>query len=183
MSEHHHILRLISEGNQLSFRQLYDLYNKLVYNTAMSFVPDVTTAEEITQDVFTKIYRRAGSFSGNSTVKTWIYRITVNTVLNQIKKNNRIRSMHLENAEEIEFNHPGILLENKESAITLQLAIGSLPESQRTAFVLSFIEDLPRQEVADIMGTSLKASESLLQRAKGNLRKRLEKLYPNRRKK
>ncbi len=149
----------------------------------MSFVPDVSTAEEITQDVFTKIYRSAGSFKGNSTVKTWIYRITVNTALNQIKKNNKVRSIRLENAVEIEFNHPGILLENKESAITLQLAIRSLPESQRTAFVLSFIEDLPRQEVADIMGASLKATESLLQRAKGNLRKSLEKLYPNRRKK
>jgi RNA polymerase sigma-70 factor (ECF subfamily) len=174
---------LVSEGNQLSFRQLYDLYNKLVYNTAMSFVPDVSTAEEITQDVFTKIYRSAGSFNGKSSVKTWIYRITVNTALNQIKKNNRVRSLHLEYDLEIEFNHPGILLENKESANTLQLAIGSLPESQRTAFVLSFIEDLPRQEVANIMGTSLKANESLLQRAKGNLRKKLEKLYPNRRKK
>ncbi|MGK0314678.1 MAG: RNA polymerase sigma factor (sigma-70 family) [Saprospiraceae bacterium] len=183
MTEHHHILRLVSEGNQLSFRQLYDLYSKLVYNTAMSFVPDICSAEEITQDVFTKIYRKSGSFSGNSTVKTWIYRITVNTALNQIKKNNRVRSLNLDKSREIEFNHPGVLLENKEDAITLQLTISSLPESQRTAFVLSYIEDLPRLEVANIMGVSLKATESLLQRAKGNLRGKLNKLYPHRRKK
>jgi len=181
--EHHHILKLVSEGNQISFRQLYDHYNRLVYNTAMSFVTDVSSAEEITQDVFTKIYRKAGSFSGNSTVKTWIYRITVNTALNHIKKNNRVRFLNHDNSREIEFNHPGILLENKENAIILQRAISSLPESQRTAFVLSYIEDLPRLEVANIMGVSLKATESLLQRAKGNLRGKLNKLYPHRRKK
>ena len=149
----------------------------------MSFIPNVSSAEEITQDVFTKIYRKAGSFKGGSTVKTWIYRITVNTALNQIKKNNKVRSIHPENLEIVDFNHPGILLENKEDAITLQLAIRSLPESQRTAFVLSYIEDLPRLEVASIMDISLKATESLLQRAKGNLRIKLEKLYPHRRKK
>ncbi|MBT8229190.1 MAG: RNA polymerase sigma factor, partial [Bacteroidia bacterium] len=61
-------------------------------------------------------------------------------------------------------------------------AIGTLLESQKTAFILSFVEELPRQEVADIMETSLKAVESLLQRAKKNLRVKLEKDYPNRRK-
>jgi|TARA_R110000737_G_scaffold350070_2_gene387989 RNA polymerase sigma factor (sigma-70 family) len=183
LSEQHHILRLIAEGNQLSFRQLYDLYNKLVYNTALSFVPNVSSAEEITQDVFTKIYRKAGSFKGGSTVKTWIFRITVNTALNQIKKNKKARTINLETCEKIDFDHPGILLENREDAVTLQRAIGSLPETQRTAFVLCYIEDLPRLEAASIMGVSLKAIESLLQRAKGNLRKKLEKLYPHRRKK
>ncbi|MEZ4850473.1 MAG: sigma factor-like helix-turn-helix DNA-binding protein [Bacteroidia bacterium] len=57
-----------------------------------------------------------------------------------------------------------------------------LPDSQKTAFILSYIEDLPRQEVANIMEISLKAVESLLQRAKKNMRSELEKLYPHRRK-
>lgn len=57
-----------------------------------------------------------------------------------------------------------------------------LPDNQKTAFILSFIEELPRQEVADIMETSLKAVESLLQRAKTNMRLKLEKIYPHRRK-
>jgi len=57
-----------------------------------------------------------------------------------------------------------------------------LPDNQKTAFILSYIENLPRQEVATIMDTTLKAVESLLQRAKANLRKELKKLYPHRRK-
>lgn len=177
------MLQLISEGNELSFRRLYDYYSEMVYNTAMGFVGDVKYAEEITQDVFTKAYRNAGSFKGNSSVKTWLYRITVNTSLNQINKNKRHRYSGLEDIEKIEYDHPGILLENKENAKTLQLAINALAETQKTAFVLSFVEGLPRQEVADIMETSLKAVESLLQRAKGNLRTKLEKMYPYRRKK
>lgn len=154
----------------------------MVYNTAMGFVGDVTYAEEVTQDVFTKAYRKAGTFKGNSTVKTWLYRITVNTSLNQVKKNNRLRFTEIEDIGKIEYNHPGILLENKENAETLQLAINSLPETQKTAFVLGFIEDIPRQEIADIMETSLKAVESLLQRAKANLRLKLGEMYPHRRK-
>ena len=149
----------------------------------MSFVSDVSSAEEITQDVFMKVHRSAGSFKGNSSVKTCIYRITVNTALNQIKKNKKVRSLNLEVFEKVEFDHPGILLEKKEDAVALHHVINKLPESQRTAFVLSFMDDLPRQEVADIMETSLKAVESLLQRAKGSLRKNLGDLYPNRRKK
>lgn len=154
----------------------------MVYNTALSFVGDTAYAEEVTQDVFTKAYRKAGTFKGNSTVKTWLYRITVNTSLTKVKKNKKTRFTEMEDLEKIEYDHPGVLLENKENAATLQLAINSLPESQKAAFVLGFIEDIPRQEIADIMETSLKAVESLLQRAKANLRLKLGEIYPHRKK-
>ena len=74
------------------------------------------------------------------------------------------------------------LPQNKENAIALYQAMECLPANQKTAFILSFIEELPRQEVADIMEISLKAVESLLQRAKSNMRSELEKIYPHRRK-
>ena len=79
------------------------------------------------------------------------------------------------------FDHPGVVLEQKEKARTLFKAIESLPEQQKTAFILSFLEELPRQKVAEIMQVSLKAVESLLQRGKGNLRLRLEDFYEGRR--
>ena len=84
----------------------------------------------------------------------------------------------LTTSQPIEFEHPGVLLENKENAAALYKAMDCLPNNQKTAFILSYIEDLPRKEVADIMETSLKAVESLLQRAKKNMRKELEKNYP-----
>lgn len=140
----------------------------------------VEDAEEITQDVFSAIYTQAHTFKGNAKVSTWIYRIAVNKALNQIqKRNKRPKSdMEIQAYHRIDFQHPGVLLENQEKSKYLFAAIDTLNENQKTAFILSFIEDLPRQEVADIMKTSLKSVESLLQRAKANLKKKLIGMYP-----
>ncbi|MCB0633508.1 MAG: RNA polymerase sigma factor [Saprospiraceae bacterium] len=185
MSQEIQLLRAIAEGDRRAFRELYALYNRKVYNTALSYAQKETDAEEITQDVFTKIFRHAASFKGASSVSTWVYRITVNTCLNYIKKKKRMAFLTFGSTIDHppDFDHPGILLEKKENAAILFKAIDTLPDNQKTAFILSFVEELPRQEVADIMELSLKAVESLLQRAKNNLRIKLEKQYPNRRKK
>lgn len=151
---------------------------------ALSYVQEQQAAEEITQDVFTNIFKKAVTFKGQSAVRTWIYRITVNTSLNFIKKKKRTDWQGLDavNKEGHDFVHPGVILENKENATLLYQVIETLPDQQKTAFILSFIEELPRQEVAEIMETSLKAVESLLQRAKKKLRDQLLEYYPNRRK-
>jgi len=113
-----------------------------------------------------------------------VYRISINTSLSCIQKRKKNSFLKFKDTqiEYPNFEHPGVLLENKENAATLFKAIDTLTHNQKTAFLLSFIEELPRQEVADIMEISLKATESLLQRAKANLRKKLENIYPNRRK-
>ena len=123
-------------------------------------------------------------FKGQSAVKTWIYRIAINATLNYLKKQQRftVFKSTFSRTKSVEFNHPGVLLENKENAARLYQVIDGLPDSQKTAFILSYIEDLPRKEVAHIMETSLKAVESLLHRAKRDMRIELEKIYPHRRK-
>ncbi|MFK7809210.1 MAG: RNA polymerase sigma factor [Saprospiraceae bacterium] len=185
LNQDHEILKAVAEGDRKAFQQLYTLFSEKVYNTALSYAQNIHNAEEITQDVFTSIFNNAGKFKGNSAVGTWIYRIAVNTSLNHLKKKKRFSFLAFGETEKEtpDFEHPGILLENKEKAKMLFKVIETLPDSQKTAFILSFVEELPRQEVADIMEISLKAVESLLQRAKLNLRKKLEKQYPNRRKK
>ncbi len=179
-----HLLQSIANGDKTAFRQLYELFSEKVYNAAISYSQNEEDAEEITQDVFTKVFRNAAKFEGKSAVGTWIYRITVNTSLNYLKKKNRFSFLQFGEVktDKPDFEHPGILLEKREAAKTLFKVIDTLPTNQKTAFILSFVEELPRQEVADIMEISLKAVESLLQRAKKNLRDRLENLYPNRRK-
>lgn len=146
----------------------------------MGYLHNVEEAEEITQDVFLTIFTKADTFKGNSKVSTWIYRITINKALNQLEKRKRqpkadreIQEYHL-----LDFQHPGVLLENKEHARYLFTAINSLIEAQKTVFILSYVEGLPRQEVANIMNTTLKSVESLLQRAKSNLKKKIIPLYP-----
>lgn len=178
------IIKAIASDDQNAFRILYAKFGEKVYNTALSYIQNEHDAEEITQDVFTNIFRNAAKFQGNSSLSTWIYRITVNASLNAIKSRKRTISAAFDSEIKnlSDFEHPGILLENKENASALFKVIDSLPESQKTAFILSYIEELPQQEVADIMDTSLKAVESLLQRSKANLREKLKNLFPHRRK-
>ncbi len=178
------IKRAIEEGDEQAFAMLYERYSERVYNTALSFTKNEEEAEEITQETFVKVYKKVLTFRMESSLNTWIYRIAVNTSLNYLKKRKRFLFFKnsLSPTQTIDFEHPGVLLENKENAAALYKVLDRLPTNQKTAFILSYIEELPRQEVADIMETSLKAVESLLQRAKRNMRSELEKLYPNRRK-
>lgn len=127
-----------------------------------------------------KIFQKAYTFKGDSQVGTWIYRITVNASLNQIKK----KKFHFFNFDDksvevlSDFSHPGVLFENKEKSKILFNFIKALPDNQKTALILAFVEDLPRQEIAVIMEISLKSVEGLLQRAKENLRKKIISDYP-----
>ncbi|OJJ19371.1 RNA polymerase subunit sigma-70 [marine bacterium AO1-C] len=179
------LIQLIANQDRNAFQQLYEMFSEKVYNVAISYVKNETDAEEITQDVFVRIYQNAHKFKGDAAVSTWIYRITVNVSLNFLKKRKRTSLFKLGNQtiEQPDFEHPGVLLENQEKAKLLFKVIDTLADAQKTAFILSFVEELPRQEVANIMEVSLKAVESLLQRAKKNLRNKLEKLYPDQRKK
>lgn len=185
MLDKQEIITALLNGDQKAFKVLYDLFADKVYNTALSYAQNEQDAEEITQDVFTSVFRNISRFKGNSSIDTWIYRITVNTSLNLLKKRKRFSWLKFGDTVEkqTDFVHPGVLMENKEHAQTLFKAIERLPDKQKTAFILSFVEELPRQEVADIMEVSLKAVESLLQRGKKSLRGQLEKWYPQRRKK
>jgi len=178
------ILKSISNGDKKAFQILYNSFCNKIYNTSLSYLQNKQDAEEVMQDVFIKIYQKAATFKGESSVSTWIYKITVNTSLNFLKRKKRFSFFRISETEinKHDFEHPGILLENKEKAKILFNAIDTLSNNQKTAFILSFIEGLPRQEVANIMEISLKATESLLQRAKKNLREKLNIWYYNERK-
>ena len=184
LSTHKNIISRVAKGNKKAFAELYELFCVRVYNTALSYLKNEHYAEEITQEVFVTLFRNASKFRGDAKVSTWIYRITVNTSLNYIKRKKRFSLFNSEHSwdDMVDFDHPGVLMEKKEEARILFKVIDILPKNQKTAFILSFVEELPRQEVADIMGLSLKAVESLLQRAKKKLRAELTKLYPRRRK-
>ncbi len=144
--------------------------------------------------MFVEIHRSASKFEGKSSESTWIYQITISKCLDFIRYKKRKKRFAIiqrlfnpdsdEPAMELpDFNHPGVQAEKKENARILFKCIQLLPDTQKTAFILSYVEELPRQEVADIMKVSLKSVESLLQRAKASLRRQLEEFYPDRRKK
>ena len=177
------LIDAIIDGNRQAYSELYDIFSDRGYNMALTYTKSHQEAEEITQDVFVKIFQNVTKFEQKSALSTWVYRITINTSLNYIRKKKRFSFLQLftdKTPDQPDFEHPGVLLENKENAKALYRVMDTLPDTQKTAFILSYIEELPRKEVAQIMEISLKAVESLLQRAKKNMRKKLEKQYPNR---
>lgn len=177
---------------QAHFQDLYNQYHILVYNVALNYLQNIEDAEEITQDVFVKVHQSLDKFDGKSSIKTWIYRITINQCLDYLKhKKSKKRFFIFGNKSQNEqeyanlshFEHPGILLENKEQAAILYSVINELPENQKTAFILSKIDGLPNPEVSEIMQLSLSSVESLLFRAKTALREKLAKKFEAHRKK
>lgn len=160
-----------------SFDELYTSYADLVYNLCLQYVPNAAVAEELTQDVFMKVYKQASRFKGASSPKTWIYRIAINHCLDHLKAQKRQkrfgRHVGIEEVPLATLDHPGVALEDKEALARLFTHIHTLPDRQRTALLLKAVEGLPQQEIADIMELSVKAVESLLSRAKSALRKKI----------
>jgi len=178
-------LNTINENN---FRQLFDTNNKKVFNISLNIVQNIEDAEDITQEVFIEVYRSFPEFNEKSNASTWIYRIAVNKSLDFLRAKKRKKRFALitqlfngETGKQLHevsnFDHPGTIMENKECSLILFMAIDHLAENQKTAFILSRIEGFSQKETAQIMDISEKAVESLLQRAKENLKKLLENVY------
>ncbi|WPR72844.1 RNA polymerase sigma factor [Flavobacterium sp. NG2] len=174
------------------FQEIYHQHKSLVYNVALSYVQNIEDAEEITQDVFIQLFQSIDTFKQQSTLKTWIYRITINKSLDFLKHKKSQKRFFIfgkrsENENEIQnisnFEHPGILLENKEKSKLLFDVINELGENQKTAFILSKIDGLSNPEISVIMELSISSVESLLFRAKDNLKKKLGNKFDEYRKK
>jgi RNA polymerase sigma-70 factor (ECF subfamily) len=155
----------------------------MVYNLCLNYLQNAQDAEEITQDVFLKVHAKLGGFKAESELKTWIYRIAVNQCLDFLKAKKRtkrfgfILSIGKEVAEDAvpfaTFNHPGVQLEHREETERIFTCINQLPERQKTALLLKSMEQLSQKEVAHVMNLSEKSVESLLSRAKANLKNAL----------
>ncbi|MEK6155594.1 RNA polymerase sigma factor [Flavobacteriaceae bacterium 3-367] len=179
----------LRQGDQRAYLQLLEAYQQKVFNTCISFVPNAADAEDIAQEVFIEVFNSVSKFKGDAKLSTWIYRISVNKSLEFIRKKKakkRFGFMQSILGNDIpidrrsyftEFDHPGILLENKEKNEILFRAIHSLPDSQRVVFTLHNIEGRSYKEVAEVTGKSISSVESLMFRAKKSLRQLLEAYY------
>jgi RNA polymerase sigma-70 factor (ECF subfamily) len=181
-------IRQLREGDLSAYRELVSQTSGRIYNIALGLLQNKEDAEDITQEVFAEVYQSVSRFNERSKLSTWIYRITVSKSLELIRSRNRKKRSatlfslfgkenHLEVAGTSPFYHPGVKLENKERAAVLFCAIEKLPVSQRTAFTLHKLENLSYAEIAEIMDVSLSSVESLMFRAKQNLRKLLNTYY------
>ncbi|OQP56222.1 RNA polymerase sigma factor [Niastella populi] len=181
------LIQQLRAGDEQAFKSLVTNYQDLVYNTALGVVQNSEDAEDVAQEVFIQVFRSIDQFKGDARLSTWIYRITTTKALDHIRSRKRkkrfafITSLFGPNDElvhdPVDFQHPGVALDRKEQAALLFQMINQLPENQKVAFTLHKTEELSYQEIADVMELSVSAVESLLFRARQNLRKLLEKHY------
>lgn len=184
------LIEQLKQGSEAAFKTIVATWQDMVYNTALGIVQNNADAEDIAQEVFAQVHQSVGTFKGDSKFSTWLYRITVSKAMDHIRKSKRkkrfafVKSLFGDNQEVIvhppDFNHPGVVLDNKENAVVLFKAIERLPDNQRIAFVLNKVEGLSYQEISEVMKTTVSSVESLLHRAKTNLRKWLEEFYKDR---
>ena len=154
----------------------------MVYNLCLNYLQNVPEAEDATQEVFVKIHKNISGFDRRSSAKTWIYRLTVNYCLDVLKMHKRkstlIRLISLFNSDpekisgiSSDMDHPGIKMENMEKTKFIFEKINKLPSQQKTVILLKVTEDLNLNEISEIMQLSYKSAESLLSRARSNLKK------------
>lgn len=172
------------------FEELIQEYQDRVVGTCYRFVHNRQDAEDLAQEVFLEIYQSVGSFRGHSQLSTWIYRIAVTKSLDFIRKKNRKKRLGQvkrllgfeDQPTEAVFEASGEpgpqeMLEVKERRDLLYKAIETLPDSQKVAVLLHKMQQLNAAEVAEIMGITPVAVESLLHRGRKRLVKYLSCYY------
>lgn len=181
-------IQSIKNNEPESFRKLVLSHQDMIINTCYGFVKNHTDAEDVAQEVFIEVYRSISKFREDAKLSTWLYRIAVNKSIDFLRKQKRkiwlgsIQSVFGSEAKAmvVEDKHqpnPQQILEQNERKIVLQHAIDKLAENQKTAFILHKYEGLSYKEIAKIMDLSLSSVESLMHRAKKNLKKLLYDYY------
>jgi RNA polymerase sigma-70 factor, ECF subfamily len=160
-------------GDALAFEQLYQLHNRRVYSLCLRMLGTGIQAEDMTQEVFLQLFRKIGSFRGESAFTTWLHRLTVNQVLMHFRK----RGVKLEHTSE-EGDFTNVVETPLQSTrrismvdrIDLDKAIGELPPGYRTVFILHDVEGYEHEEISRLLKVSVGTSKSQLHKARMRLR-------------
>ena len=167
-----------SKGDMVAFEEIYQRHHRRVYSICLRMLQNAYEAEDLTQDVFIQLYRKIGSFRGDSAFTTWLHRLTVNQVLMHFRKRNVKFEKTTEEGETPDQTVPGTADPARMpivDKIALENAIDQLPAGYKNVFVLHDVEGFEHEEVARILGCSVGTSNSKLHKARLKLRKLLKK--------
>jgi RNA polymerase sigma-70 factor (ECF subfamily) len=171
-------------GDEAACTELVDEHQRLVYQLATNLLGDPQEALDLSQEVFLRVFRTLPTFRGQSSLRTWIYRITVNQAKNrqrwwrrrrrgqQVSLDEHVRD-HGELPAEPVSSSPDRLLRQKELGDRLRDALESLPFDQKTAIVLREVDGLSYEEIAFSLGVAVGTVKSRLARARESLRAQL----------
>ncbi len=154
------IIESFNDGNKDAFNLIVLKYQKRIYWLVRKFVLDHDDADDITQEVFIKLYKSLDDFRGESALFTYIYKIAVNYSLNYLKKNRTTNSIKKDfDSEVFKIKSKDLgsdeILDRDINTRLIKEAISSLPKQQRAVFTLRFYEELPYDEIATLLGTSV----------------------------
>ncbi|MFA5261078.1 MAG: sigma-70 family RNA polymerase sigma factor [Candidatus Omnitrophota bacterium] len=163
------IIRAAAQGDRHSFRIIYERFSDYVYGLAARILGQEQDAEEVTQDVFVQVYQRLKDFRFEASLKTWVYRITVNTAYNYYKRNKR-RYKRLTDYKRDAEHAISVRAEGCEyPREIIDWLLGALPQDQRTCIILRSIENLSYEEISQILKVNINTVRSRVMRAREKL--------------
>jgi RNA polymerase sigma-70 factor (ECF subfamily) len=160
-------------GDLVAFEELYERHNRRVYSLCLRMTQNVAEAEDLAQEAFIQLFRKIGSFRGESAFTTWLHRLTVNQVLMHFRKKGVKLEQTTDDGETPVQIVAGTGNPNQMPVvdrIALDRAIGQLPPGYRTVFVLHDVEGHEHEEIARMLGCSVGTSKSQLHKARMKLR-------------
>lgn len=174
------------QGDMQAFEELILQHEKIVYNVAFRMMNHSEDAKDISQEVFIKAYRNIANFDERSTFSTWIYRITVNTCIDEMRKRKGKQSLSLDNEHEDEEgtwkqeiadngDTPERSLLRKEEQSEIMKALETISEDYKTVFILRDIRGLSYEEISEITGLALGTVKSRISRARKHLKEEIYK--------
>ena len=179
----HALMVRIAGGDHQSFRQLVERHQNAIVGTVTKMLGNTSDSEDIAQQVFIRVWKHAKRYKPDNKFTTYLYTITRNLVYNETRRLSRKRTVstdaredeqHLQHPDE-ESAQPDVSMLDLELRAAIDAAIQSLPENQRMAVVLRRYDNVPYEEIAAVLNTSVPSVKSLLFRARTTLRDSLAK--------
>jgi RNA polymerase sigma-70 factor (ECF subfamily) len=176
----------VKTGDVAAFETLVEKYKQPVVNLVARTISDLTEAEDLAQNVFVQAYKSAGRYAASAKFSTWLFTIARNLCLNELRRRSRHPADSLDAPVGGEEDTPARQLPDSraegpaeallqgELLAKIEEALADLPESQRTALLLFREKDMAYEDIAEVMGTSLSATKSLIHRARETMKLRLK---------
>lgn len=169
------LVRLCLNGRRDAFDTIVERHRRAVYQLCYRFVGNHEDASDLSQDVFVRAYRALRNFKGQSALGTWLYRIGVNVCLNRVTaKSPRMEPLDVVERMDVRAERADAAIERQEISAQVRAAINRLPKKQRATLILRAYHDLPHEEIARILGSSVGAVKANFFHALANLKKVLQ---------
>jgi RNA polymerase sigma-70 factor, ECF subfamily len=173
----HALIRRVADGDRCAFASLVEQYRGPLYRFVLRQVGRPPVAEELLQETFLRMHQGAPRYEPRAALSTWLFRIAANLCINEAEA---AHSRHEALGETSERPHPQPTpaedLERKEVGAAVEAALATLPPQQRAAVQLARFEEMSYADIAEVLGISVGAVDSLLQRARQRLRLELQHL-------